>query len=310
MKKRKILFIHNFMPEKRDLEKILGSYPHLDIEKAYNGNEALEKLSFSDNIDIVTIGLGKTSQDYMSFIEKIRILDDKIPIVILFKAHQIHIAMEAIKSGADFLLEVNENIKKTLFITFARAFEIADLRSEKQRLLNEISHKCRELEQIAFQDGHMELPSKIYFDEAIKREWQRAMREMEPVSLILIHIDDYEDLEKKISNMEEKWITNIAWIINQTLKRGGDLAARYKKDIFAAMLPSTDIDGAILVAENIRSNIKMSGFKEPLTISQGIATIVPERNADFTALIYLANNALNTAVKDGGDKIVASPIVI
>ncbi len=310
MKKRKILFIHNLMPEKRELDKVLASYPHLDIKKAYNANEALEKLSFSDNIDIIILGIGKTSPDYMDLIEKIRILNNKIPIVILFKAHHIHIAMEAIESGADFLLEANENIKKTLFITFARAFEISDLRLENQKLLNEIAHKNRELEQIAFWGGASEIPNRIYFDKAIKREWQRAMREMEPVSLILIRIDDYEDLKNRISNMEEEWIPNIAWIISRSLKRGGDLAARYKKNIFAAMLPSTDIDGAILVAENIRSNIKVAGLKEPLTISQGIATIVPKRNADFTALIYLANNALNTAVKNGGNKIVASPIVI
>lgn len=181
--------------------------------------------------------------------------------------------------------------------------KVTELLETKQKL-EEANHK---LEVLSSLDGLTEIPNRRSFDKVLEREWRRSIRHGFPISLCMIDIDffkNYNDLYGHLAG--DECIRQVARTLNSDLLRPADFAARYGGEEFSLILPNTDFEGAVFVAEKIRQRIRSLGIPHgsscvdsAVTISLGTATMVNQTEKDFNQLVDLADKALYLAKNNG-----------
>lgn len=164
-----------------------------------------------------------------------------------------------------------------------------------------------ELERLASIDGLTQVANRRVFDERVAEEWLRMIRQGECLSLILCDIDffkNYNDLYGHLSG--DDCLRKVARAIAACIKRPGDLLARYGGEEFVALLPGTALDGALALAGKMHAAVaglemvhEGSSVDRHVSLSLGVASLIPETGGDHEALIALADKALYKA-KDGG----------
>jgi diguanylate cyclase (GGDEF)-like protein/PAS domain S-box-containing protein len=162
-------------------------------------------------------------------------------------------------------------------------------------------------------DGLTLVANRRMFDEVLEREWQRATRNSEPVSLIMADIDmfkSYNDLYGHLAG--DECLRKVAQAISNSAQRGGDLVARYGGEEFAVILPNTNETAAREIAEKIRAAVEDLAISHDgnliarhITISLGVSTRIPPQSTDFIGLMQSADKALYRA-KENGRNSVAS----
>ena len=126
--------------------------------------------------------------------------------------------------------------------------------SERKKKEEELKALHRKLEEFSYKDGLTEIANRRLFDDFYSREWNNAIREQKPLSVILIDIDffkQYNDFNGHI--IGDACIKQIAQMLESCCVRPRDLVARYGGEEFAIVLPETDLEGAIQIANNILS---------------------------------------------------------
>ncbi len=187
-------------------------------------------------------------------------------------------------------------------------FELEDEIEERKK----VEQKLREM---SLRDGLTGLSNRRHFDDAMENEFRRAQRNSYPLSLILMDIDYFKAFNDTYGHLEgDDCLQRISRSIEKALKRPADLAARYGGEELAVILPNTDFDSARDVAEALREDVQALEIPHEgsdladcsfVTISSGVATSKPERDAKPADLIERADGALYQAKRDGRNRIVA-----
>lgn len=155
-----------------------------------------------------------------------------------------------------------------------------------------------EMARLAMTDGLTGLANRRRFDIVIEREWQRAMRAQQPISLLMIDADHFKDFNDRYGHQAgDLVLCGIAWSIARHGKRASDCAARYGGEEFALILPGLSLAEAIELGERIRNevgSIEREGMA-PTTISVGAACLVPSAQTSMMELINKADTALYAA---------------
>jgi two-component system chemotaxis family response regulator WspR len=156
------------------------------------------------------------------------------------------------------------------------------------------------LESLSTTDGLTEISNRRRFDEFLGREWLRSMREHAELSLILIDIDYFKQFNDRYGHLAgDDCLRQVATALKRTVQRAGDLVARYGGDEFACILPGTGQKSAGIVAQRITDTIaglriphEGSAVADHVTLSLGLATIIPERGQEYSDLIRMADQNL------------------
>ena len=152
---------------------------------------------------------------------------------------------------------------------------------------------------LAATDGLTGLSNSRHFSTTIRSEWQRAMREMTPLALLMLDADNlksYNDLHGHQAG--DALLKSVGSAIASAVERGGDMGARYGGDEFAILLPGTSADGAVRVAEKIRSAFVEICKRDKIActgLSIGVARLTPVAAERCEDLIKLADLALYRA---------------
>jgi diguanylate cyclase (GGDEF)-like protein len=207
--------------------------------------------------------------------------------------------------------------KKAAQLSLKQAMENLELQviertTELQRSEALLKKANFELEKLVNIDGLTQVGNRRCFDDRLKMEWQRLSRDVQPISLILFDIDYfklYNDLYGH--QMGDACLTAIAQTVKQVLSRPADLVARYGGEEFVIILPNTDIQGALIVAEQIRIAItnlgivhQSSSISDIVTISLGVASLLPNSKQELATLIKQADTALYRAKQQGRNQSV------
>jgi diguanylate cyclase (GGDEF)-like protein/PAS domain S-box-containing protein len=168
------------------------------------------------------------------------------------------------------------------------------------------------LRRLSTQDGLTGIANRRHFDEFLNREWRRALRNGSPFSLIMADIDYFKAYNDTYGHqMGDECLRQIASTLKQTLNRPEDLVARYGGEEFAVVLPGTKANGAVYVAETLRTRVEnlgiphaSSGISPVVTISLGIASLIPVREHSPEMLISASDQALYQAKSQGRNRIV------
>lgn len=185
-----------------------------------------------------------------------------------------------------------------------------NLEGANRRLIDEISQRKRaelELEHLSRTDGLTEISNRRVFDEVLEQEFRAAMRSGTSLGLIMIDIDHFKQYNDHYGHQAgDDCLKRVAATAKTMARRPRDLPTRYGGEEFAIILVDTDIEGAQTMAENIRASTEAlsiehahSDTADHVTISLGVASMVPSRDSTADALLAKADKALYAAKESG-----------
>lgn len=169
------------------------------------------------------------------------------------------------------------------------------------------------LQKLAHHDGLTGVANRRRLDAVLHMEWRRAERVQQPISLLMIDIDhfkSYNDLYGHIGG--DDCLRQVADAIQRCVHRPADLMARYGGEEFAVLLPATPASGAADLANRICREIPALRIPHAasdagvVTLSIGVATIVPQRGEPDSTLLRRADEALYAAKASGRNCLKAA----
>jgi diguanylate cyclase (GGDEF)-like protein len=169
-----------------------------------------------------------------------------------------------------------------------------------------------QLKVLASTDGLTGTINRRRFDEILDQEWRRADREHLPLSVLLIDVDHFKQLNDHYGHLHgDDALKMVARVLMAMAGRAGDVVARYGGEEFAVLLPNTTLHNAEQLAESIRRAIARTvlfnadGRGVTGTVCVGIASHIPGTTDDAFRLLQVADKALYRAKVNGRNRVQA-----
>lgn len=187
-----------------------------------------------------------------------------------------------------------------------------------------VAERTAELEQVnsnlfelSNTDGLTGIPNRRKFDEVLASEWNRATRTGQPLTLALLDVDWFKKYNDHYGHLAgDDCLRNIANVLKSKIRRSSDLVARYGGEEFAIISPGINKTNASEMANLICTAVAdsklphaMSPFGK-VTISIGVAMVVPTLDMAPETLIQAADEALYHAKDSGRNQAVSAEIEI
>lgn len=172
----------------------------------------------------------------------------------------------------------------------------------------------RGLQQLSALDGLTNIPNQRSFAGTLAKEWARAGRAKTLLGLLMIDIDFFKKHNDEHGHQAgDECLKQVAAVLRATVQRPADFVARYGGEEFAVILPGTEMSGAIIVAERIRQAVEAIrlDYGDPLahhhvTVSVGVASVIPTPSTTSADLVAAADQALYKAKAVGRNQVIAA----
>lgn len=202
-------------------------------------------------------------------------------------------------------------------------YRIRSLERQKERLEREVEKRTHLLHQanqtldlLSKQDALTKTANRRCFDETIDLEWRRALRNQSCLSLIFCDVDLFKRYNDCLGHPAgDECLQAIANLFRQNIKRPGDLVARYGGEEFVILLVDTDPEGAYQFANQLRRQTEALAMPHPqsdispyVTISLGVASMIPHADVSPQQLIQAADDALYLSKQEGRNRVSAAVI--
>jgi diguanylate cyclase (GGDEF)-like protein/PAS domain S-box-containing protein len=189
-----------------------------------------------------------------------------------------------------------------------------EIEKDKERLISRLDRMNEKLRQVSIIDELTGVSNRRYFEQCLEEEWNRAIRNPFPISLMIMEIDFFKLYDDNYGHIEgDRCLQKIAQRLDAIFSRHGDLFARYGGKEFAVLLPNTD-EGVLYLADRCRKSIEsmmipndFSEISDVVTISIGLSTVVPEKGLKPTLILESADKALYRARKGGRNRFEKIP---
>jgi len=276
------------------LSKILGA--EYEVLVATSGREAL-KIAATHNPDLILLDVEMPGLDGFEVCVALKASPKTAGIPVVFVTGLDTEVDEA--RGLD--LGAIDFVRKPISPVILRA-----------RVRNQIELKRMrdELASMARRDGLTGIANRRCLDETLPQEWRRCERSGEPISLVMVDIDHFKRFNDRFGHVSgDVCIQRIAQAMEKAVSRPGDLIARYGGEEFALLLPRTDLDGAKSIAKRIHGAIAALAISDverdsTVTVSLGVATVIPGHDQLPDTLIAAADALLYEAKRQGRDRAV------
>lgn len=190
-------------------------------------------------------------------------------------------------------------------VTFLQSHLLA---LEKARL----DEYAAKVEQLSRQDALTGLANRRYFDETVSREWGVAGRRGESIAIIFLDVDFFKPFNDTYGHPAgDVVLQQVSRAIAGAVWRPADLAVRYGGEEFVVLLPETHLVGACEIAGRIEQAVaklaiphSASGVADRITVSMGVAAMIPNAVNSASALILAADQAAYAAKTAGRNQIV------
>ena len=171
----------------------------------------------------------------------------------------------------------------------------------------ELERANEQLSRLSVTDGLTGVGNRRLFDATLMTEWTRAVRQQQPLALLLIDIDHFKLYNDSYGHQGgDDCLRRVAGVLGSCVKRSGELLARYGGEEFVVLLPSNDLAAAAAFAQRCLDRLsaarlphRASPVSDWLTISIGVASMVPAQGASHGSLVRRADAALYAAKKLG-----------
>jgi diguanylate cyclase (GGDEF)-like protein len=179
--------------------------------------------------------------------------------------------------------------------------------TERKQTEQQLADAIMQLQELSYVDSLTQVANRRSFDERLRSMWDLHRRDGKELSLLLIDIDCFKQYNDHYGHQQgDEALRACAKLISQSSKRGSDIVARYGGEEFAILLPNTSSAGGEQIAVNLLAQFKQakiahatSFVSEHLSVSVGLATMVPEVEQDYGDLVGAADRCLYQAKHDG-----------
>ena len=279
---------------------------------ATTGAQGIE-LFRSEHPDLVLLDIVMPDVDGYEVARQIRQQEqvgDWTPIIFLSSLNKEKDIEKGIAAGGDdYLLKP---ISEVVLAAKIRAMQrIIQMRQSLLVMTRKLDSANQELRRLTSLDGLTEIANRRHFDEVLAREWRRAMRQCDEVSVIMCDIDFFKLYNDTYGHQDgDDTLRQIARALTGSMDRGGDLLARYGGEEFVAVLPGTSLSGAAFVAGQMRQAIcelciEHNGSPYGIvTASFGVASAQAEQNTDPLDVVGAADRALYEAKRAGRNRVM------
>ncbi len=247
-----------------------------------------------------------------------------VPIVVLSTKDDPAIKSEAFHNGAnDYLVKLPDKVELVARIRAHSRSHLAqlerdaayqalrDLQNALESSNAQLEESNRELQRLSSLDGLTGIANRRQFDKTLEQEWQRALRNCAELSLIMIDIDYFKLFNDTYGHQAgDDCLKNVALALARIVHRPSDLVARYGGEEFAVILPETDTEGTLRVAEKMREAVARlsvrhdaSKVSDKVTLSIGVACMSPRGGDNPDMLLAAADDALYRAKHAGRNRV-------
>ncbi|KAA0581684.1 PleD family two-component system response regulator [Azospirillum sp. Sh1] len=291
----KILVVDDIPSNVHVLSRILKD--DYDIYFATDGEKALDLVQ-SRMPDLVLLDIMMPGMDGFEVCRRIK--DDPtthdIPVIFISAKSEVEDETRGLEVGA------------IDFITKPISPPIVKARVRNHLLLKRQTDLLRSL---SFLDGLTGIANRRRFDETMAREWRRCARSHLPLSLVILDVDHFKAYNDQYGHQAgDECLRIVAEVLAERARRPSDLVARYGGEEFVCLLPETDGPGAARVAEGFRAAVaerRIPHAQSPVapyvTISLGVATVIPSLDSSPEKLAEMADQLLYRAKRTGRNRV-------
>jgi len=319
----KILIVDDVLDHLTMLEAMLRRDGHANVVQALGAREALAELRIALDgtppavpiaVDLIMLDIRMPEMDGIELCRRIKTTEPyrDVPVIMVSAQAEAAFLQEAFDAGAmDFISKPIDRIELLSRVRSALALkQERDLRKSRERellrLARQLEEANRRLERLSSLDPLTGLANRRALDGFLEMEWRRARRDREPLSVVLIDVDQFKAYNDAYGHPAgDSALRRVAEVLSDATHRPGDMVARYGGEEFAVVLSQTGEGGAHVVAESLRARVeslaiphRASDAAPVVTISLGVATIVPT-DGPAEALLASADGALYTAKREG-----------
>ena len=173
----------------------------------------------------------------------------------------------------------------------------------------------RRLETLSNTDGLMGIGNRRHFNYSLEREWRRALREREPLSVLMMDVDYFKRYNDAYGHQAgDACLQVVAQAATAAVRRPTDLLARYGGEELVVLLPGIDSRGALQVAQEIGKQLAQrniahrdSPVADRVTLSIGVATMIPSSTDTAGTLVEMADAELYRAKRAGRNRVSPPP---
>lgn len=277
------------------------------------------KLATEINATVILQDLVMPDIDGLMMVRYFRVNKDtaQIPIILLSTKDEASIKSKAFSLGAnDYMVKLPDKIEMIARVRYHSQAYINQLQKDEAfRALEESKAKLAEanrtLQKLSSLDGLTGIANRRNFDETLNKEWNRAMRSEKSIGLLMLDIDFFKFYNDHYGHQGgDDCLKKVAKGLDSAIHRETDFLARYGGEEFSGILPDTDLNGSVKVAEEMRLAIKdlriehaKSTVSDLVSVSIGVSAIIPQQGTDPKILIGAADQALYKAKEDGRDRV-------
>ncbi|NES85229.1 MAG: diguanylate cyclase, partial [Moorea sp. SIO2B7] len=180
-----------------------------------------------------------------------------------------------------------------------------------------LEQENQKLKNLCYLDELTQLANRRYLNDYLAEIWQMLGEQMAYLSVILCDIDFFKLYNDKYGHLAgDDCLQKVAKTIRDCAKRSSDLAARYGGEEFAIVLPYTDAENAVQIAEEIREKVKALGIDHVksqlglpasvITLSLGVASTIPNVEESYLSIVHAADKALYHSKAYGRNRVTLS----
>jgi diguanylate cyclase (GGDEF)-like protein len=320
-----ILIVDDSVDSRLLIRSLLEGEGHADIRMAASANEAFSQLGMNGQeappppVDLVIMDVLMPVMGGLEACRRIGAVDrlKDVPVIVVTADNGVETLKAAFAAGAvDYLAKPLNPVELAARVRSAlRLKRETDRRKEREadllRMAKELEDANRRLQLLSSLDGLTGISNRRSFDEFLEQEWRRALRDGIPISLVMIDIDYFKPYNDRYGHLAgDGCLRRVAGALRDILRRPGDLAARYGGEEFAAVLSGTSADGARHVAEAVRRGVEDlnlphagSAVADHVTVSVGLATLVPRPGSLPQEVVIAADQALYRAKQQGRNRL-------
>lgn len=284
-----------------------GPYEILDAPDGERGLRAAQEQA----PDLILLDLNMPGLDGIQLSTRLKAdaATRSIPLIMISACRDTETKVDGFAAG------VNDYVTKPFeFAEVAARIEaMLRVRSQLVRLESDLAEEVAsnaELEELLGLDEKTGLANFRAFQRKLRENWQLAERYSNKLSLVLLDIDHFKRVNDTFGHLVGDLVLHEFGMLVAGGARGTDVAARYGGEEFAVILPQTDSEMALRVAERIRRAVEAFVFNEEanptrITVSAGVATYSTGSSIDsMDALIRAADVALYQAKDEGRNRVV------
>lgn len=186
--------------------------------------------------------------------------------------------------------------------------------SERKKMEQELLRMQQKLEALSYEDGLTGVANRRLFDERMNTECNNARIAQRPLSMILLDIDHFKQFNDHYGHVQgDECLVQVARALKQVGRRDSDIVARYGGEEFVLLLPETDEQTALEMAEQCRKVIEdlqiehqHSSCSAVVTASIGVATVAFDKHEDLKNFSETVDRLLYAAKRNGRNQVVSA----